>query len=135
MENVTHLDVEAEPRYWDDCSLNGVIDDQDNPKVFGHENGVWKIRINLMEGRIEGWPADVEANIHYKVCDAGEYWLSGADGTRLYKFRGSYVPSTFLCYGSNGFGDYIIMKVLAGGEIVDFHQPHYDPEAWAPRSA
>lgn len=126
----THLDVEAGVRYWEDASVNGVDEDNDAPTIFGVNGDTWRIRINIAEGRIEGWPENMEADIHYKVCDAGEYWLSSADGQRVAKWRGYYVPGDYLCHGGTGYGDYIIMKVKGGGFIEQYEEPDFDYEQW-----
>src|SRR3546814_10718188 len=60
--------------------------------IFGRDRSkagnLWRVRINLAEGRIEGWPADMQAEIHYKVCDAGLYWLTDQDGRRIARWKG-----------------------------------------------
>lgn len=129
MQTATHIDVEAEVRYWEDARVNGVQDD-DGTLIPGREGDLWKIRIDLARGRIENWPAGVRADIHYKVCDQGEYWLSDAAGTRLAKWKDHYVPGAFLCHGDNGFGDYVIMKVDGDGTIRDYRRPAIDVERW-----
>ena len=131
IEGATHIEVEAAVRYWEDAAVNGVTD-TDGTLIYGREGDLWKIRIELLDGIVEGWPAGIEADIHYKVCDAGEYWLTDDNGKRLAKWRGHYVPDEFLCHGSEGFGDYIIMGVAIGGGIVGYQMPTIDPERWAP---
>ena len=130
LNQATHLDVEAEVRYWEDAKVNGV-EDSDGTLIPGRDGDLWKVRINLADGRIEGWPDDITAKIHYKVCDAGEYWLSRPDGRRVAKWKGDYVPSPFLCHGDNGYGDYIIMTVAGGGAILNYRQPDIDEDRWA----
>lgn len=126
----THLDVEARPGYWEDAKVNGVEEDNDAPTIFGVSGDTWRIRINIAEGRIEGWPKNMEAEIHYKVCDDGEYWLSNADGQRVAKWRDYYVPGEYLCHGDNGYGDYIIMNVSGMGFINNYMTPALDYECW-----
>lgn len=130
ISKATHIDVEAGVRYWEDASVNGVDENDDSPTIFGADGDTWRVRININEGRIEGWPTDMEAEIHYKVCDEGEYWLSNADGKRVAKWRGHYVPSDYLCHGDEGYGDYIIMKVSGGGFINEYAAPELDYESW-----
>lgn len=117
ISKATHIDVEAGVRYWEDASVNGVDENDDAPTIFGADGDTWRVRINIAEGRIEGWPEDMKASIHYKVCDAGEYWLSNPDGQRVAKWRGYYVPGEYLCHGDEGYGDYIIMNVSGMGFI------------------
>jgi transcriptional regulator with PAS, ATPase and Fis domain len=37
----------------------------------------------LATGRVLDWPKGTTAEVHYKVCDAGCYWLEDANGKRL----------------------------------------------------
>lgn len=126
---VTHIEVDAGVRYWEDSTVNGNAEDDDEPKIFGAEGDRWKVRINLDEGKIEDWPEGMTAEIHYKVCDDGIYWLTDGFGTRLLK-REDYVPNDFLCHSENGFGDYIIMDVSEEGYIQGYQQPEFDPDMW-----
>lgn len=130
----THIEVEAEVRYWEDATVNGV-EDSAGDLIPGRDGDLWKVRINLAEGRIEGWPANVAANLHYKVCDAGEYWLTNAAGERLARWKGQYVPAAFLCHGSSRHSDYIIMRIREGGRIAEYREATVDPEQWAPLAA
>jgi hypothetical protein len=130
IEEASHLEVEAEVRYWEDARVNGV-EDVDGDLIPGRVGDLWKVRIDLSEGRIEGWPG-VIAQIHYKVCDAGEYWLSDREGRRIAKWRGHYVPTSILCPGKTGSDDYIIMTVSASGAIADYQRPAISLEQWAP---
>lgn len=131
IETATHIEVDAEVRYWEDATVNGAKD-SDGSLIPGREGDLWKVRINLAEGRIEGWPAGTVASIHYKVCDQGLYWLTDAAGRRIAKCGGYYVPNRFLCHGDNGYGDYIIMEVGADGVIAGYRQPAIDPTLWVP---
>lgn len=129
LHQATHIEVEAEVRYWEDAIVNDVKDD-DGSRIFGRDGDLWKIQIDLASGRIEDWPEGVEARIHYKVCDAGEYWLTDAASHRIAKWRGHYVPSRFLCHGGNRHSDYIIMNVSAGGVITSYSPPEISEEDW-----
>ncbi|PZU65206.1 hypothetical protein [Sphingobium sp.] len=129
MENATRIEVEAEVRYWEDASVNGV-EDTDGTLIYGRDVDQWKISIDLTDGIVIGWPEGMEADIHYKVCDQGEYWLTDDAGNRLAKWGGHYVPNEFLCHGDEGYGDYIIMSVAIGGGIVGYQQPEIDPARW-----
>lgn len=130
IESTTHLEVEAEVRYWEDASVNGVVD-VDGNLIPGRAGDLWKVRIDLSEGRIEGWPG-VIAHIHYKVCDAGEYFLTDQEGRRIAKWRGHYVPSSILCPGKTGSDDYIIMTVSDSGVIAGYQRSAISHERWAP---
>ena len=130
IENTTHIEVEAEVRYWEDALVNGV-EDTDGTLIYGREGDIWKVRINLATGEIEGWPQGTEASVHYKVCDQGCYWLADADGRRLAKWLSDYVPNDFLCHGDSGYGDYIILDIGPDGKIVAFERPEIAADEWA----
>lgn len=129
LDAVTHIDVEADVRYWDDAVVDGVVDD-DGSRIPGRVGDTWKVRVRLAGGRIEDWPAGIVARIHYKVCDQGEYWLSRPDGVRLAKWHGSYVPDRHL--GSGSGGDYIVMNVDGGGRIEGYDRVDVDEARWEP---
>lgn len=124
----TYIEVEAEVRYWEDATINGQEDTEGKliPFRFGKQ---WCPIIRLEDGRIIGWPEGTTADIHYKVCDQGEYWLSDESGKNA-KWRGYYVPDKFLCHGNTGYGDYIIFKVGPDGLIQGWTRPEIDPDQW-----
>lgn len=126
----THIDVEADVRYWEDAMVDGVVDTE-GTLIPGRDGDIWKIRIDLVEGRIESWPEGKSAEICYKVCDQGLYWLSTVDGTRIAKWRGHYVPDGFLSHdGGYDGGDYIVMNVSGDGMIDGYRKPVIDEARW-----
>lgn len=129
-DKATSIHVSAEVRYWEDASVNG-IEDVEGTLIPGRQGDDWRITINLETGMILDWPFGTTADIHYKVCDAGQYWLLDAQGKRIARYRGYYVPNEFLCHGDNGFGDYIIFKVSAAGLIDPYQPPSIDAERWS----
>lgn len=102
-------------RYWEDGVVNGVQDDDDNPKMPLIENGAWKLRIDLASGVIADWPKGTTASVHYKVCDAGVYSLADAAGN-VVAVKDGYVPAMLSPEG-DGYGDYVILSVDAEGKI------------------
>lgn len=116
------LMVDARVRYWEDAEVNGVSDTDGNliPCRVGDS---WMPSIDLASGKILGWPQGTTADIHYKVCDDGDYWLADAAGNKLLKWGGSYVPNNLLCVGDNGYGDYIILCVGEDGGIAGWRDP------------
>jgi len=108
-----YLEVEAGVRYWDDANVNGIEDGERN--IPCQTNDCWCPVIVLDTGLIENWTDGVEADIHYKICDAGVYRLLAQDGSVIIEKDG-YVPSV-LCPETNGYGDYIIMHVNKEGMI------------------
>jgi hypothetical protein len=114
----THLLAEMGVRYWEDASVNGVADTNENPTMPGVSGDAWVIKIDLETGKIEGWPKGTTASIHYKVCDAGVYKLLDADG-KIVALKDGYVID-MMCPNGGGYGDYVIMEVDADGFIEDF---------------
>lgn len=96
------------------------------------QGALWVPVIEWATGRILDWPTGLEARIHYKVCDAGEYWLLDANRQRIAKWAGYYVPDDVLCVGDRGYGDYIIFRVNSEGAILGWDRPGLDPERWLP---
>lgn len=124
------LIVEAGVRYWEDAAVNGQKD-TDGDQIPFRDGDLWKPVIDIEEGIVIGWPEGVSASIHYKVCDAGEYWLANPDGVKMYKWLGHYVPDEFLCVEDRGYGGYIIMTIQSNGQIEGWRQPEVIPEDWA----
>ena len=130
----TRLIVKAGVRYWEDSRINGTEDEQ-GTLVPLRKGDHWCPILELATGRVLDWPAGVNADIYYKVCDDGEYWLANDSNTKLAKYGDdidgtSYVPDAFLCVGDRGYGDYIILNVGADGLIVGWKPPVIDPREW-----
>jgi hypothetical protein len=125
----TYLEVCAQVRYWEDATVNGA-EDADGTLIPARVNESWRPVIRLADGLVMDWPQGTTADIHYKVCDAGEYWLLDDERKRAAKWAGFYVPDSFLCHGDTGYGDYIIFKVGADGKIEAWEQPEIEPELW-----
>lgn len=117
-----YLHVSANVRYWEDATVNDKKDV--NGTLIPFRNGdLWEPIIDLDAGTIVNWPKGVCADIYYKVCDAGKYWLSDCMNERQLAWHDDYVPNEFLCYGDSGYGDYIIMYVAEDGKIDDYQKP------------
>lgn len=112
---VKTLHVRAKVRYWEDATINGV-EDKDGKLMPCRQNEMWCPIIDLETGRITNWETGTLASIHYKVCDAGSYYLKDSEGNTVASIEEDYVPS-LLCPEENGYGDYIIMEVNNLGEI------------------
>lgn len=123
---VAYLLINAEVRYWEDASVNGV-EDSDGSLIPMRNGDIWEPVIDLATGVIRNWPAGTTADIHYKVCDAGEYWMLGVAGERVAKYKNYYVPD-FL--PGDHYGDYIIMKVDAEGKIQNWDTNQIDDAEW-----
>lgn len=130
MKEAKFIEVLAGVRYWEDATLNGERDDEG--KIPLRNDDCWAPTIELGTGRVVDWPDGIEADIYYKVCDSGIYWLLDETGARIAKWKGYYVPNSILCVGDDGFGDYIIMNIGPDGNIVDWIPPVINNEDWIP---
>ena len=124
-----YLLVDAGVRYWEDACINGD-EDFDGDLIPFRNGDRWQPVIRLADGVIEDWPAGVAASIFYKVCDDGVYHLLDEGRQVIAKWKGDYVPDSFLCIGEDGFGDYIGLEVDAHGKILGWQQPRVDPSEW-----
>lgn len=122
------LHVKAGVRYWEDATVNGVADEKGSLIPF-RVGDYWCPLINMDTGIVLNWPVGMVADVHYKVCDDGEYWL-GTEAKRVASWAGSYVPEDFLCHGGEGYGDYIILRILSDGTICGFVKPIIHEEGW-----
>ena len=118
----TYIEVSAGVRYWEDASVTGT-EDADGTLMPMRKGDNWEPVIRLADGMVMDWPQGTKADVHFKVCDAGEYWLLDDERKRVAKWAGYYVPDDFLCPGENGYGDYIIMKVRTDGQIEKWKAP------------
>lgn len=123
------LKVQAEVRYWEDATVNGH-EDADGNLIPLRVGDCWVPVIELDTGKIRDWPTGTTADIHYKVCDQGEYWLLDGSGAQVAKWRGFYVPDDLLCVGDTGYGDYIILKIDESGCIQGWSAPSINPNDW-----
>jgi hypothetical protein len=130
------LDVNA--RYLEDATVNGEEDICYDDQVKGKESIMpfmrtegkerfWKIKIDVETGAVVDWPKDKMADIHYKVCDEGTYWLEDANGNEIHKIE-SYVPGILDFYGDS-YGDYLVMTIKEGRILEwenDWFKNHID---------
>ncbi len=118
----TYIEVSAAVRYWEDATVNGT-EDTNGALIPFRKGDLWAPVIRLTDGMVMDWPQWTTADVHFKVCDAGEYWLLDDDRKRVAKWAGFYVPDDFLCHDDEGYGDYIIFKVAANGQIQEWATP------------
>lgn len=135
--DIKFLLIDAGVRFWEDGDINGEADSNTEPKMpFAMKEKVpnhnpwkpemmdgykWEPMIDIDLGIIVGWPEDIEADIHYKVCDECHIIILDKYCEEIYNKEG-YVPQA-LCIGERGAGDYIIMHIERGGKISN-----WDPE-------
>ena len=123
---VVTIKVSAQVRYWEDGRVAGS-DDVDGTLIPLRSGDCWEPSIDLDTGRIRDWPSGVQADVHYKVCDAGVYTLLDAEGNTL-ATRSGYVPD-LMSPGGEGYGDYIIMKIGQDGLIAKW-RAELDIDDW-----
>lgn len=118
VEAVT-VKVKAAVRYWDDATVNGV-EDSNGDLIPCREGNMWCPEIEIDTGKIINWKQGVAADVHYKVCDAGCYYVRDAKGDMILAIIDDYVPNRLI---PGKYGDYIIMKINAEGIIENW--PRY----------
>jgi L-ascorbate metabolism protein UlaG (beta-lactamase superfamily) len=117
--NVVNVKCNLGVRYWEDASVNGVDEDNDNPtipRVFGDR---WVISIDIETGQIKDWPIGTTAKTHYKVCDDGIYMFYDDSDSLVKKCDNSYVPK-FLSPSNDHYADYVILNIDENGFIKDW---------------
>lgn len=112
--NAVTLKVEAGVRYWEDATVDGIEDVEG--KIPCRNGELWAPLIDIDSGIILNWEKGKSADVHYKVCDSGSYFLLDEEGEIIAAIESDYVPS-LLCPSRNGYGDYIIMHIDADGKI------------------
>lgn len=111
---VRYLEARAGVRYWEDAKVNGEVD-EDGSRIPMRFEDLWCPIIDLETGVVQDWPQGTVADIHYKVCDAGEYILRDANLDEVTRIDG-YVPK-IMCPADSGYGDYIVMHINGDGRI------------------
>ena len=112
------LVVEAGVRYWEDGEVDGV-EDIEGDLIPCRQGDCWCPHIDIDSGIITNWTKGIKAKVHYKVCDAGNYFLNDENGGQILSIEQDYVPS-ILCPKENGYGDYIIMDIDENGQIQNW---------------
>lgn len=128
MKEAIYIELDAGVRYWEDGKINGVEDI--NGDMPCRKGDGWCPIIDLKNGKIINWTQGIEANIHYKVCDSGFYWILNEEKQRIAKWKDFYVPNNILCTKSNGYGDYIIFDIESDGKITNWCPPYIDEDEW-----
>jgi hypothetical protein len=116
-KEVKYLKAECGVRYWEDGEVNGV-EDTDGELIPLRVGDTWCPIIDLATGVIEDWPEGTTADVHYKVCDDGRYFLLDPEKNVIREIEG-YVPK-IMAPGGSGHGDYVIMTIGPDGKIVNW---------------
>ena len=110
------LQVKAPVQYTEDATVNGIKDENGDLMPCMKNNEMWEPEIDIDTGIIRNWRQGVKADIHYKVCDSGSYYLLDAEGNTVLSIEENYVPK-IMCPKERGYGDYIIIEVDEDGKI------------------
>ena len=111
---VKTLKMRACVRYWEDAAVNGV-DDEQGELIPCREGDSWCPEIDIETGIIQNWEIGKKADVHFKICDAGYYWLCDEEGKKVLHKNG-YVPD-MLDLDGESYGDYIVMSIDENGKI------------------
>lgn len=114
--DIKTLEIKAKVRYWEDAVVNGEPD-TDGDRIPCRNGNMWCPVIEVDTGRIKNWIPGVTADIHFKVCDAGSYYLLDDSGKIVLQIEQDYVPNKLV---PGEYGDYIIMQVAENGMITDW---------------
>lgn len=134
--DIKYVCADLNVRYWEDGDINGEEDisyeeqekgekprmplAEENPDARYLSNKYhWVIKIDIETGNVVGWPNGVRADVHYKVCDEGTYWLEDVDGNEIHKID-DYVPELF-DFCNDSYGDYVIMTINEEGHIEEWY--------------
>ncbi len=118
--NAKYLVADMGVRYYEDAEVNGVEDDDDNPKIpCVDKYRRWIIKIDIDNGTIVNWDGKTEAVVHYKVCDDGTYSLYDDDMDLINTFE-DYVPE-ILSQDDYGYGDYVYLTIDKDGHIKNWN--------------
>lgn len=111
--DIKYCQVKVQVRYWEDTTVDGV-EDTEGTLIPCREGELWCPLINIETGEIINWSKGVSAKAHYKVCDAGSYYLQDNDYVTHLSIEDDYVPNGLI---PGEYGDYIIMDIDMNGKI------------------
>ena len=130
--NLKYAQCELRIRNWEDFTVNGKEDDNDNPKTpFAKDKKYWCPLIDIDEGKIVGWPQGVTLDVCAKTCDENIIyffdenknaieWFDEKEQEVLSCYDG-YVPE-FLDPSGEGYGDYVELTVDEDGYVKNFEK-------------
>jgi hypothetical protein len=117
--DIKYCQVKAQVRYWDDATVDGV-EDTEGTLIPCREGELWCPLINIETGVITNWEQGKTADVHFKVCDAGSYYLQDEYGVEVLSIEDDYVPNSLI---PGNYGDYIVMTVDGEGKIKEWKTP------------
>lgn len=121
-KDVKSVLLQVAVRYWEDATVNGA-EDTDGKLMPFRKGDLWCPEIDVETGIIFNWPKGITADIHYKICDEGSYFLKNDHGL-VAGIEDDYVPNGLI---PGEYGDYIIMTVDENGHINEWPKnPNFD---------
>lgn len=108
--------VKAHVQYWEDATINGVDDEEGNLTPC-RKGELWCPEIDIDTGIIINWTKGVKAEIHFKVCDGGSYYVKDVEGNVVLSIENDYVPNSLI---PGSYGDYIVMTIDENGKIAEW---------------
>jgi len=114
--DIKTVEVRAHVRYWEDSVINGAPD-ENGTLTPCREGEMWCPIIDIDTGIILNWTKGVTADVHFKVCDAGSYFLKDAYGNIVLSREDDYVPNALI---PGSYGDYIEMTIDENGKIAEW---------------
>jgi hypothetical protein len=112
------LSVKAGVRCWGNAEVNGIAD-TNGDLIPCRDGDYWCPIIDLETGIIQNWTKGVVADIHYKICDDGSYFLVDSEKDIVLSIENDYVPD-IMCPNESNYGDYIRMTILENGQIENW---------------
>lgn len=114
--DIKTVEVRAHVRYWEDSTINGEPDEEGTLTPC-REGDLWCPIIDIDTGVITNWTKGIKADIHFKVCDRGSYFLKDSDGNIVLSREDNYVPNHLI---PGSYGDYIEMQIDENGKIANW---------------
>lgn len=114
--DIKTCEIKADVWDWEDAVINGSEDTEGNLTPC-REGNLWCPIIDIDTGTITNWSKGTKANVHFKVCDTGSYFLKDAEGKVVLSIEGDYVPNNLI---PGKYGDYIIMEISEDGKIINW---------------
>lgn len=126
---VKYIKADVAPRYWEDTSINGVADTESGTNIPFKKDDAWIILVDLETGIVKDWPAGIEADIFYKICDGGLYFLLDESEKAVAFSKSRYVPRELQVLDNDN--SYLNFKIFANGQIEGWQVPAIQTHQWS----
>lgn len=116
--NITTLEVNIIPVYWDETVVDGDYDTESGDKVPCKEGDRWKPIIDIDKGIITNWKQGKTAGIFYDAFNDSIYTLKDEDGNIVTE-KTECVPS--IMRPDRCYREHINMSINASGVIENWN--------------